>query len=136
MGASAQSSLTTVTTIRSATWDDLEPVVELLDARNRAAFGTSEVELALVRAEWELPSFEVGRDNWVAVDDGRVVGYADLDARRDFQHAALDPDVGDALLARIEKRARERGFDRIGVIAVPEDEPLHALVRRNGFELD
>src|SRR5919204_6844468 len=121
MGASAQSSLTTVTTIRSATWDDLEPVVELLDARSRAAFGTSEVQLAHVRAEWELPSFVVGRDNWVAVDDGRVVGYAHLDARRNFQHAALDPEVGDALLTRVEERGRARGFDRISVVAVPED---------------
>jgi mycothiol synthase len=125
-----------MTTIRGATWDDLEPVFELLDARSRAAFGTSEMQLALVRADWDVPSFEVGRDNWVAADNGRVVGYADLQSTQDFHHAALDPAIGDELLAHVEERASERGFDRITVIAVPEDEPLHALVKRNGFELE
>ena len=60
MGALRESSLTPMATIRAATWDDLEPVFELLDGRSRAAFGTSEMQLALVCADWEVPSFEVG----------------------------------------------------------------------------
>src|SRR5262249_53283929 len=136
MGACGESSLLAVATIRPATWDDLDAVYALLDARSRAAFGVSDVQLAHVRAEWELPSFEVGRDNWVAADNGAAGGYASLESRRDCVPAARDDAVGDGLLARVEERAREKNFDWIAVTAVPEDEPLSALVRRNDFELD
>jgi ribosomal protein S18 acetylase RimI-like enzyme len=123
-------------TIRAATWDDLDATVELLRARAVAAFGTSELEASHVRSAWESPSFEVGRDNVVAVENGRLVGYAALDARQELEHAARDGAVGDELLARIESRARERGLDRIVTTVVPQDEPLHALVTRNGFVLE
>ncbi len=122
--------------IRGATWDDLDAVFELLTARSRAAFGISEQPLHSVRQRWELPGFEVGRDNWVAVSGGRVVGYAEVESTQDLFHAAIDPDVGDALLARAEARARERGFAQLSCIAVVEDAPLHALVTRNGFTRD
>ena len=119
--------------IRGATWGDLDAVCDLLAARSRAAFGVSEVESAHVGARWEMPSFEVGRDNVVAVDAGNVVGYASLLTTQDANVAAADAAVNDALLARVEERARERGFEWIHVTAVPEDEPLHALVQRAGF---
>ncbi|HEY3181962.1 MAG TPA: GNAT family N-acetyltransferase [Gaiellaceae bacterium] len=122
--------------IRPATWDDLEGVFDLRSARNRAAFGMSEVQLAHIRDRWQMPSFEVGRDNWVAVDDGKIVGEAELGSSQEFVHAAQDAGTGDALLARVEERARERGFGWIAVTAVPEDEPLYALVQRNGFALE
>src|SRR5215208_3000474 len=122
--------------IRPATWDDLAGVFDVRTARSRAAFGVSEVQLEHIRDRWQLPSFEVGLDNWVAVDDGRVVGEAELGSTQELVLAADDADAGDALLERIEARARERGFPWIAVTAVPEDEPLYALVQRNGFALD
>jgi GNAT superfamily N-acetyltransferase len=122
--------------IRPATWDDLEGVYDVRSARNRAAFGESEVQLGHMRDRWQLPSFEVGRDNWVAVDDGRIVGEAELESSQEFVLAATDAAAGDALLTRVEARARERGFEWIAVTAVPEDEPLYALVQRHGFGLD
>jgi mycothiol synthase len=122
-----------VAEIRGATWADLDAVFELLAARSRAAFGISEQPLHSVRQRWELPGFEVGRDNWVAVADGRVVGYAEVESTQDLVHAAVDPEVGNALFARAEARARDRGFDNLSCTVVPEDEPLHALVTRNGF---
>jgi GNAT superfamily N-acetyltransferase len=122
--------------IRPASWDDLDGVYDLRAARSRAVFGMSEVQRQHIEDHWKLPSFEVGRDNWVAVEDGRIVGEAELWSTQEFVHAARDPAVGDALLSRVEARARERGFGWISVTAVQEDEPLYALVQRNGFVLE
>ena len=119
-------------TIRTATWDDFDEIVELLSARSRAAFGVSQVKALDVRYRWELP----GYDRWVAVEGDQIVGYAALDGTQDVVHAAPDPKIGDALLERIADRARERGFDHLSVTAVPEDVPLWSLVERNGFEHD
>jgi mycothiol synthase len=119
-------------TIRAARASDFDAVFELLEARSRAAFGVSELERRHVREAWARPS----TDRYVAEEAGRVVGYAELEETQDVVHAAADAAVGDALLARVEARARERGFDHVAVTAVPEDTPLDALVRRNGFTLE
>jgi mycothiol synthase len=122
--------------LRPATWDDLGAIRDLLSARGRAARGSSEETVELIRAEWELPSFDVGRDNWVATQSGRLVGYAALNPAQELAHAAPDETVGHALLDRVEARARERGFDAVRVRVSPEDEALSALIRCRGFELE
>ena len=63
-------------------------------------------------------------DDWVAVENGTVVGYASLDESQDFVHAAKDPEVGDALIAHLERHARDRGFPSLAVVAASEDVPL------------
>jgi ribosomal protein S18 acetylase RimI-like enzyme len=122
-----------VAEIREATWADLDAVVDLLDTRSRAAFGISEVQAAEVRHAWELPGRGPG---WVATDNELIVGYASLDSTHDAVIAAAEPEDGDALLARVERRACERRFDHLTVIVIREDRPLHELVQRSGFELD
>src|SRR6478672_3365479 len=118
-----------VTDIRDTTEDDFDAVFELLTARSRAAFGFSAEQPAFLRQRWDNPA----TDNWVATDDGAIVGYASLDEGQDFVHAAVDPDVGDALIAHVEHQARTRGFQRVEVISVPEDVPLFSAVQRNGY---
>jgi mycothiol synthase len=120
-------------TVRPATWDDFDEVVDLLDRRSRAAFGVSEVNADYVRFWWQLPGYDIG---WVAVDGGSIVGYAALDGTQSLHHAATDPGVGDALLDLVCKRAQQRGFDHLAVSAVPEDVPLWSLAERNGFTRD
>ncbi|MGZ4334976.1 MAG: GNAT family N-acetyltransferase [Gaiellaceae bacterium] len=115
--------------IRDATLDDVEPVYELLAARSRAAFGISELSLDQVAADFR----RLGAERFVAEDDGRVVGYAHLAPTHDVVHAALEPSVGDVLLAHVEERARARGFEAIELTVVPEDVPLQELVRRSGL---
>jgi ribosomal protein S18 acetylase RimI-like enzyme len=120
-----------VAEIRTAEPHDLDGIFELLSARSRAAFGISEifrehVAHALTRTD--------ATDRWVATAGTGLVGYAALDSSQDLVHAAVESGVGDALLARAESRARERGFARIFLTAVPEDRPLTALVERHGFE--
>jgi ribosomal protein S18 acetylase RimI-like enzyme len=122
--------------ISGATWDDLDGVYELLDVRSRATTGISELKFEHLRDRWKLPAFAVGRDNWVARADGRIVGYAAVSAAQELEHAAKDAAVGDALLARAAERARERGFGTITVTAAPEDAPLLSLVGRSGFDHD
>ena len=122
--------------IRPAGWDDFDAVCELLSQRSRAVHGVSDVRPEHVRADWRLPSFDVGRDNWVAVDEGRLSGYAAVRPTHDLVHAATDAVTGDALLAVAVERARERGLDAIRVIVSVADEPLHGLVDRHGFELE
>lgn len=119
--------------LRGATLDDLDAVHELLAARTRRTLGISEVKLEQVRDRWARPGFTIGVDNWVAADEGRIVGYAALETSHELEHAANDPEVGDALLARAEERARSRGFATITLATIDEDEPLRALVARNGF---
>jgi mycothiol synthase len=121
-----------VADIRDATADDFEAVFELLDARSRAAFGISQQDRKYLRQRWELP----GGRRWVAVVNGAVVGYAVLDESQEIGHAAVDPQVGDALFAHLEREARNRGLDHLAVTAVPEDEPLYAAVQRNGYALE
>jgi mycothiol synthase len=118
-----------VVDIRDATPDDVEQVHELLAARNRAAFGMSEVTRGQVEADFR----RLGVDRWVAANDGDVIGYAHLTSTHDVVYAGTDPDAGDALLDRVVERARERGFDDLGATVVREDAPLHALVQRHGF---
>jgi GNAT superfamily N-acetyltransferase len=113
--------------IRPSTSADFDAVFELLDARSRAAFGRSEIQPEQLRHSWELA------ETWVADERGAVVGYAALTSAHELSHAATDPIVGDALLARVEGRARDRGFQHLEVTIVPQDEPLTALAKRSGF---
>src|SRR3982751_472447 len=100
-----------VTDIRPATADDFDAVFDLLDARSRAAFGTSQQDRAHLRQHWEVP----GGGRWVAVADRTIVGYVALDEGQEIAHAAVDPDVADALFAHAEREARDRGFDHVAV---------------------
>jgi mycothiol synthase len=110
--------------IRDAMWADFDAVMQL---------GVAEAEVEFVRRRWELLDYD---RRWVAVDGDRIVGHGALDETQDATVLALDPGVGDALLARVVARAQERGFAQISVITAPGDKPLSELVRRNDFTLD
>jgi GNAT superfamily N-acetyltransferase len=118
-----------VVEIRASTPRDLDAVFELLTARSLAAFGESEL-----RRDQLAPSWELTHTDCFVATNGEVVGYAALDAAHDVVLAARDDDVNDALLTALERRARERGFEELSAIVVPEDVPLHSLVLRAGFE--
>ena len=117
-----------VADIRDASSADLDAVFELLAARSRAVFGVSEQERRFVEQDFGFP----GSDRFVA-DNGAVTGYARLDSTRDLVLAAPDEQAGAALLARVEARARQRGFEQIECVAVPEDEALSSFLEHSGF---
>src|SRR5689334_6680830 len=80
--------------IRALTVGDAEPVFDLLDARSRASFGASEVSRARVLGELRRSV----DDRFVAVDDGRIVGYAHIRPSHDVVVATADASTADALL--------------------------------------
>ena len=129
MGALAGGYPRRVPEIRAATVDDAEQVFELLDARSRAAFGSSEVSKPLVLAEIRRSV----ADRFVAEAAGRVVGYAHVTPSRDVVVATEDATTADALLACVEERARAQGVAAIEATVVAADEPFHSLVERSGF---
>ena len=118
-----------VAEIRAFEQGDFDEVFDLLDRQSRAAFGVSERDRTILESWLAVP----GTEGWVAVEDGRIVGHASLGESHDVSVAAVDPALNDALLAQVEARARELGFDSLVAISVPEDKPLDALVRRSGF---
>jgi ribosomal protein S18 acetylase RimI-like enzyme len=115
--------------IRDARVDDAEQVFELLEARSRVVFGTSEMSRPLVLAEIHR-SVE---DRFVAEENGRVVGYAHVRPTHDVVVATDDAQTADTLLAQVEERARIRGIAAIEATMVAADAPFHALVQRAGF---
>ncbi|HWD37313.1 MAG TPA: GNAT family N-acetyltransferase [Fimbriimonas sp.] len=117
--------------IRPATWDDLDAVFDLLSTRDRALYGISDLQLEHLRIDWELPSFTVGLDNWVAEAGGALAGYASLEWGHNLVHTAADPDTGDALLGPIVERARALGLESLQLKTAGGDD----FARRNGFEL-
>src|SRR6266436_6703846 len=90
--------------VRDATWDDFDSVAQMLARQSRAAGGGPAERPEFVRTEWELPGFEVGRDNWVG--PGR--GYSAVTPAGALVLAARDETAADALLARATQCAGER----------------------------
>jgi mycothiol synthase len=132
MGAIGGGYLGAVPEIRAATVDDVDTVFDLLSARDRLLFGSSELSRDLVAADFALKGF----DRWLAVDGSVVSGYGHLAPTQDVVVVARDAAVGDSLLARAEERARARGFAKIAIETSAEDELLSALARRAGFTHD
>jgi len=118
--------------VREATGEDVDAVFALLERRNLAVFGESELE-----SRWiEHTLAQNGCDCFVAEDDGRVVGWASLDSDHDFTLAASSDDGAGELLARVEELAADRSFDSLTNIVVREDTQQWSLLERSGFEID
>jgi ribosomal protein S18 acetylase RimI-like enzyme len=117
--------------VRGATWDDFDAVAQVLARQSRTGGGGPMERPEFVRAEWELPSFEVGRDNWVAGDGG----YAAVTPAGGLVLAARDERTADALLARAVTRAREQDFASLQLNVLNRDAQHARLVRLHPFEL-
>jgi ribosomal protein S18 acetylase RimI-like enzyme len=127
MGASLERS----DRVRGATWDDFDAVVDLLVRRSRSATGIASAREEFVRAEWELPSFEVGRDNWVS----DATGYAAVSPSGVLTLAAAEDAAADALLEHAVRRARERGLEQLELRPLPGDAVHARLLDRHRFQL-
>jgi len=121
--------------IRPAQPNDLEPVVALIAARNRAATGVAGIRPEYLRADWELSEFSLATDSAVAEDDERIVGYAAIMPYGELVVAATEPDIADELLARVFERARERGDETVTIVVRSPEDPLNRVVERHPFEL-
>ena len=115
--------------VRRATADDLDEIVALLTARDRAVFG----EVSTQRHFLEHDVANESTDCFVATDGNRVTGFATLDGAHDIGLVAADGGTADALIAVLEERARERGFDRSTCTSAPEDLILWSSLERAGY---
>ena len=120
----------TLVPVRRATVEDLDEIVALLTARDRAVFGEVNTQRSFVEHDLDNEATECV----VATDDTGLAGYGTLDGARDFSLTALDGDTADALLAELESRARARGFDRVTCTAVPEEAVLWSALARAGYQ--
>ena len=105
-----------VVDLRAPEEGDLGAVARLLDAR-----------ADILRSDWDLPSFDLARDAWLAEDEGALVGYAAVMPGERLALAGRD----DALIEAALARARELGFRSLNLTTSDDA----AAVRRHGFEL-
>jgi predicted N-acetyltransferase YhbS len=121
-----------------AGWGDLEAAAELLGVQNRAAVGVPGVRREHPRSEWEASGFALGKDNFVAEEAGRVVGYAAVSTSGELTLAASGEQLGDELLGRVASRARVRGERTLGsaLVALGLAEFARRGKRRVGLKVD
>src|SRR5207247_6457294 len=122
MGASLERS----EPVRGATWDDFDRVVELLVQQDRAASGVAGMREEFVRADWELPSFEVGRDNWLC----GTAGYAAVSPNGVLMLVADNDATADALVERAVERGREHGLAKLELRPLSGDDVHGRLLDR------
>jgi mycothiol synthase len=128
-------------TVRHATMDDAAGVAHLHVARDAQDFGELH-EPRDVEAWWREDPDKLAVDAWVALEDGRTVGYAEM--RRDGQVAELadessvHPDargrgIGSHLLDLAEAWARGRDLPTIRASVISDDG--RRLLDERGYRL-
>ncbi|HVM18491.1 MAG TPA: GNAT family N-acetyltransferase [Egibacteraceae bacterium] len=108
-------------TIRAARLADLQAVVAVMRAADEASLGEPDTTEADILNGWQESGFDVERDAVVAVDEGRLVGYAEV---YDRGQGVVDldvvtpPGVADDIAAALldEALGRARGRFRKGTV--------------------
>lgn len=98
--------------LRPPAANEAEVVTKLIAACDIAEHGAADIELDDVLVDWGRPSFDLEKDAVVAVEDGRIVGYATV-TRSGNSDAYVHPEqlgrgIGSRLLAWSEERAAEQ----------------------------
>ena len=117
--------------------DDAEAVLDLIVARDIADLGHPDYTLDDVRADWSAPGFDPAHDAWLAVDDGRLLGYALLDDRG-AALVTVPPEhegrgVGTLLREAAEARALERGEALVRQYLPTTNEAARAKLLEAGY---
>jgi mycothiol synthase len=124
-------------TVRPTSPADREPVVDLVARANLADLGSRETSVEEIREDWARP----GHESWVAEEEGRLVGYADLFERSPglaYVDSHVVPEARgrgteERLVATAEARARERGMSLVHAFAVTPE--MGAVLEREGYRL-
>jgi mycothiol synthase len=101
--------------VRAPRKEDQEAIVDLLVACDLSDCGKADSSLEVLQREWRNEHFNPEQDAWVALVDGRPVGYAALPYHRAprirfygrVHPAYRGQGLGSHLLALVEKRAHD-----------------------------
>jgi len=132
--------------VRSAESGDLEAVLEIMRAADTAVAGDSDWTVSALVSMWA--ELDLPRDAWVVELDGRVVGYADFNARggRLGADGYVHPEfrergIGDEIVRLTEARAREEepnvpANERVYLqnATLDQDERTVRFYRERGYE--
>ena len=126
--------------VRHPTLADIDAVVELGNAFERAFVGAESFTAGELADEWRLLDLE--RDAWlVLVPDGRLAGYASLEEHGEGSFVSdgyVHPELrglgaGGTLVDLAEERARERGAAAVQNTIVSSDEAAAAMLEGRGY---
>lgn len=120
--------------------EDLDGVIEVFQRAIREVasrdYDAAQVAAwsAVDRAEWD--DWRLTRPTWVAVRDGQIAGFSDLEAYGHLDMMFVHPKaqgmgVASLLLRQVEAAAREQGLDRIFTEA---SLTAHPFFSARGFE--
>ena len=114
---------------------DAAAVAEVLNALGRELYGGADVTEVEVSRWWDDPKVEA----WVAVEDGRILSYADLGVHNEGTRLWIDLRRGaggeEELLATAEARARElaKPDSVLRTVAAAPDAVARAIFERNRY---
>lgn len=137
-------------TIRPATMDDIQAVVDLMIASDLAQYDEPDVDPNRVRLDFEEPGHDLERNTWmVFAPDGRLAGFTDTHLYVEDFEVSVDgythPDfwgmgVGTAMLELAEARAHELaqqipGNERVKMMTgiIYKDEGARSLLEGRGW---
>lgn len=130
---------TTETVLRAPSLDDLEAVVELINAESMRFTGLPDLDADALTGWWtQPPPFDLARDVVLAERGGTIVGYGDVGDQSELG-AVFWLDVrGDAferLIRELEERARAKAKPDAIVRATVEDADAEgaAILERLGY---
>lgn len=127
-------------TVRHPTFDDVDAVVELGNAFERAFTDAESFTAAEIADEWRRLDLE--RDAWlVLVPGGRIAGYVvleELGERRLQSDGYVHPElrglgVGGRLVDLAERRARERGATLVQNTVVSSDDAACEVLEERSY---
>lgn len=132
--------------LRAPTAADADAIADAINALSRSLYGTDDITGDEIRAWLETPDIDPAADMRVAVlPDGRVAAYADIgggygDPVRLWLDLRLRPGyaaVGPALVAMMERRARDRadGPVLLRAIAADRDAAAAAVFEDDGMSV-
>ncbi|MBE2314976.1 GNAT family N-acetyltransferase [Solirubrobacter sp. CPCC 204708] len=124
--------------LRPPTREDGPRAAEIVIAVDVAEVGEPDYSLEDLHDEWGEPGFDLAEDAVVAEADGEIIGYAHF--RGGDLLACVHPErqgegAGSALLDWAERRARERGEDRLRQGIGDRAHAARALLEARGYSV-
>jgi mycothiol synthase len=126
-------------TVRRATPADLDAVVDLGNAFERAFLGVESFTREELADEWR--QLDLDQDVWLVDSEGRLAGYATLEERGENRYLSdgyVHPDLrgrgaGGMLVDLAEARARELGAIWVQNTILPADEAAAGVLGSRGY---